>query len=152
MEFSDLESQILTYPGRVQGLGATTGEIAAAEKVLTIRFAGGFRTFLERFGWLSVEGLEIYGIGARVPKYLSLVEITLSERSEMRPKLRPDLVPVMNDGGGNLFCLDTAAGTSGSGAIVFWDHALDADQDPEIIAASFEEWLSAKLEGRRRGP
>jgi SMI1-KNR4 cell-wall len=149
MDFTELETQILSRPDRMQGQGATASEIAGAESILATRFSAGFRAFLEHFGWLALEDVEIYGIGHGVPKHMNLIEITLSERTEMRPKLRQDLVPLMNDGGGNLYCLAPATESAGAGAIVFWDHDLGADQEPEIIAASFEEWLSAKLRDRR---
>jgi hypothetical protein len=61
---------------------------------------------LERFGCLQVDSIEIYGIGAGVPKHMDLVGITESERTEMHPRLRYDLVTIMNDGFGNLYCLD----------------------------------------------
>jgi len=50
----------------------------------------------------------------------------------------------MNDGGGNLYCVDTKSGTEP--VVVFWDHNLDSDQEPEREAESFEEWLYEKLE------
>jgi hypothetical protein len=74
MDFSELETQIPAYPDCVHGNGATPSEIAAAEAALKTQFVGGFRSLLERFGWLAVEGFEIYGIGAGV----------LCERSTVR--------------------------------------------------------------------
>jgi hypothetical protein len=144
MEFAVLEARILSLPQREQGAGATIEEISAVEQRLGLQIAGGYRRFLERFGWLSVGPIEIYGVGASVPKHVSLVDIALSERTEMRPQLQPHLVPVMNDGGGNLYCIDTTSGAEP--VVVFWDHNLDSGQVTEQYSASFEEWLYEKLD------
>lgn len=135
MEFSVLEARILALPEREQGPRATIEEIGAAERKLGLKLSGGYRRFLERFGWLAAGPIEIYGVGAGVPKHMSLVEIALSERTEMRPRLQPNLVPVMNDGGGNLYCIDTTSGTEP--VVVFWDHNLHSDQEPEQDSGSF---------------
>jgi cell wall assembly regulator SMI1 len=143
MEFSVLEARILSLPEREQGPGATIEEIDAAEQKLGLKLAGGYRWFVERFGWLAAGPTEIYGIGADVPKHMSLVEIALSERTEMHPRLQPNLVPVMNDGAGNLYCIDTTSGTEP--VVVFWDHDLDSDQEPERESDSFQDWLYERL-------
>jgi cell wall assembly regulator SMI1 len=144
MEFAVLEAQVLARPDIVEhGPGASAAEIASAEAKLRVPLSSGYRQFLARFGWLGLGSIEIYGVGAGVPKHLDLLEITQSERTEMHPRLRSDLIPIMNDGGGNLYCVDTRQPTSE--AIVFWDHDLDADQEPEFVSPSFEEWLHEKL-------
>jgi hypothetical protein len=145
MDFTDLENRILTIPDREQGSGASFEEIRDAEKKLGIKLIGSFRTFLEKIGWIVVGPFRIYGIGADIPKYLDLVEITLSERSEMRPRLRHELIPVMNDGAGNLYCLDTTYSIDNEVPIVFWDHEQSSSQRPDIISKSFEEWLDTEL-------
>jgi len=145
MNFAVLENRILARPGREQGSGASADEILDAEQKLGIQFIGSFRRFLERFGWIGVGPVEIYGIGTDVPKHLNLVEITLSERSEMRPALRHEFIPVMNDGRGNLYCLDTAYRIDIEVPIVLWDHEQGSGQRPTKISKSFAEWLDAKL-------
>jgi hypothetical protein len=146
MDYPTLETQILSHDDRLQGVGARPEDVAAAEAMLGVRILGGFRQFLQRLGWLVVGPIEIYGLGRDVPKHLNLIEITKSERTEMHPRLRPELIPVMNDGGGNLYCLDTAGCRAPENPpIVFWDHDSTPEQTPELIAGSFEEWLSEKL-------
>lgn len=145
MNFLVLETQILSRQDREHGSGAGADEISAAERTLGVRLAGSYRKFLERFGWLGLGTIEIYGLGRDVPKHLNLVEITQSERAEMHPRLRSDLVPVMNDGGGNLYCIVTTAVVGADMPVVFWDHDLDCSQEPETIAQSFEQWLSERL-------
>lgn len=145
MNFDAVEKQFLSYNDRTQGQGASDDEIRDAEKKLGLTISGGFRQFLRRLGWAGAGSIEIYGLGSDVPRYLNLVEITLSERNEMRPKLRPEFLPVMNDGGGNLYCLSTNRKENGESPIVFWDHSLPANQEPEFISISFAEWFSSKL-------
>ena len=52
-------------------------------------------------------------------------------------------LPVMNDGGGNLFCIDTSV--AGEPIVVFWDHTAGGDQVAEVEAKSFSSWLWAQL-------
>ena len=54
------------------------------------------------------------------------------------------LVPVMNDGAGNHYCLDdTSRLDGGECPVVFWDHEHQdgPDQVPEQVSASFDRWL-----------
>jgi len=140
--YSELARRLLGFTSRELGTGASDEEIAAAEQALKIRIEGGYRQFLKQFGWGGVEHLELYGLGG--PPHLDLVRVTQSERSEMEPVLPVHLLPVMNDGGGNLFCLDTQV--ANEPPIVFWDHTGGRDQVPELEAESFVSWLWAQLD------
>ena len=108
-------------------------------------FPRSYGTFLELFGWASIGGLDLYGLGEDVPAHLNLVEVTLSERTEMRPRMPHHLVPLANDGGGNHYCLDAAACGERESPVVFWDHALGEGQDQALVGRSLEAWLSAEL-------
>ena len=119
-------------------------QIVDAERSLGIPIEGAYRSFLMQFGWGGVEHLELYGLGKDAPAYLELVAMTQSERTEMNPRLRPALLPVMNDGAGNLYCLDTSV--RGEPPVVFWDHTQGTDQVPELEAADFASWLSGELD------
>jgi cell wall assembly regulator SMI1 len=128
------------------GRGATPQEIELAEERLGVALPESHKEFLERFGWASLEGMELYGLGKDVPAYLDLVEVTLSERTEMRPRLPKRLVPLMNDGAGNHYCLDAMFREQGECPVVYWDHNLRESQDPEYVALSLEAWLSEELD------
>ncbi len=141
--YSELATRLVNFECRDLGTGVSDNEIAAAERSLELRIEGGYRQFLKQFGWGGVEHLELYGLGG--PPHLDLLQVTESERSEMEPPLSPHLLPVMNDGGGNLFCLDTKA--ANDPPIVFWDHTGGADQAAEIEGESFSSWLWAQLNG-----
>lgn len=125
-------------------MGATEREITAAEKLLGVHILGGYRSFLKDFGWGGVECLELYGLGRDVPRHLNLSEITQSERQKMNPPLQAHLIPLMNDGGGNLYCINTQ--TEGEPKVVFWDHENSKDQLPEFEAITFAAWLNAELD------
>ena len=60
-----------------------------------------------------------------------------------RGRLPRSVVPIADDEGGNLFCLDLRP--QGGGRIIFWDHELEfAGPDLAMkleVANSFDEWL-----------
>jgi hypothetical protein len=142
----DRVRELLSRHDILAGEGVSDGEIRNAEGALG-RFPDDYRYFLQEYGWISVEHLEIYGLGATVPAYLDVVRMTLSERLETGSPIPESYVCVMNDGAGNLFCFDTARSDQGEvSPIVFWDHELGPDQEPEARERSFEDWLTALLE------
>ncbi len=128
------------------GRGATPQEIEQAEKQLGVELPESYKAFLRHFGWASLEGMELYGLGEDVPLYLDLVKVTLSERTQMRPRLPSGLVPLMNDGAGNHYCLDAASSEQGQCPVVFWEHNHGESQAPEYVAPSFEAWLPEELD------
>jgi hypothetical protein len=125
--------------------GATPREIELAEERLGVELPGSYKAFLGHFGWASLEGLDLYGLGEDVPTYLDLVKVALGERTHMRPRLPNRLVPLMNDGAGNLYCLEVESREQGECPVVFCDHNLGESQDPEYVAPNLEAWLSEEL-------
>lgn len=110
--------------------GASAAEIEEAELSLGVRFPDQYRRFLAEFGWGGVAHGELYGLGPDVPPHLDLVRATISERSEMAPAIPGHLLPVMNNGGGDHYCLDTSV--VGEAPVVFWSHEEPADQEPWV--------------------
>ncbi|WNG52948.1 SMI1/KNR4 family protein [Archangium minus] len=131
-------------PSRSLGQGASEAEINTASVRLGVNLAGGYRLFLQRFGWGGVGSIELFGLGADVPPYLNLTAMTLSEREEMSPALPGHLIPFMNDGGGNLYCLDSRV--EGEPPVVFWDHTAGKQQNPSLVASDFMAWLTERVE------
>ncbi|WP_437523836.1 SMI1/KNR4 family protein [Sorangium sp. So ce726] len=129
-------------PSRLVGRGATDSEIVAAERQLGIKLSGEFREFLKIYGWGGILSVELHGLGSDVPSHLDLVRIAESERGEMSPRLPEHLVPIMNDGGGNIYCLDARFDEP---SVVLWDHEAGEDQEPSVEGARFGEWLLAFL-------
>ena len=93
----DLKTPIICYcgGGSRSALVAESLQKMGYENVRSI--AGGFRSFLRRFGWARVGPVEIFGLGRDVPRHLDLVKIALSERTEMEPHLPPELLPVQRE-------------------------------------------------------
>lgn len=144
MTFDELARELEQSPSKTFGRGASQHDLHAAGARLGMRLTGGYRRFLLRFGWGGVGPFELFGLGADVPSYLDLVAVTESERTEMRPALPVYLIPLMNDGGGNLYCLDSR--TEGEPAVVFWDHTAGDGQEPAPVAPDFISWLAERME------
>jgi hypothetical protein len=144
-KYSELADRLTKAEKSGFGAGATAQEISAAEQLLGIRIGGSYREFLKQFGGGGVGHIEIFGLGLRVPPYLNLVSVTQRERHELQPSLRRELIPIMNDGAGNLYCLDTRV--SDEPPIVYWDHSAGADQRLEVDSADgFAAWLMKRLD------
>ncbi len=144
MTFDELARRLESSSSKTLGRGASEHEIHAASARLGVNLAGGYRRFLQRFGWGGVGALELFGLGSDVPPYLDLVAMAESERTEMRPALPAHLIPFMNDGGGNLYCLDLRR--TGEPPVVFWDHTASEGQEPQSVAPDFISWLAERLE------
>jgi len=144
MTFHELAELLEKNPSKSFGRGVAEAEINTASARLGVSLTGSYRLFLQRFGWGGVGSLELFGLGADVPPYLSLTAMTRSEREEMSPALPKHLIPLMNDGGGNLYCLDSR--TAGEPPIVFWDHTAGEQQEPAQVASDFVTWLAERVE------
>ncbi len=144
MTFDSLAKRLRTHPQATVGPGVSEREIIAAERALGVPIEGGYRKFLNAFGWAEIGWFEIYGLGDGVPSHLHLVQMTISERAEAHPLTPHHLLPIFNDGAGNLHCLDTTTGDEP--AIVFWDHERSENQTPDPQAESFAQWLGDLLD------
>lgn len=140
--YSLLAARLLGFGVRELGAGVSDAAIAAAERALGVRIAGSYREFLRQFGWGSVAHWELFGLGG--PSHLSLVRITQSERMEMEPALPTYLLPILNNGGGDLYCLDTRVREEPP--VVLWVHEDGVEQVPEIVAQDFTSWLWALMD------
>lgn len=150
MTFDELERRMKSRADLTTGSGATEGQMLAAEKSLALKFPQDFRLFLTRLGWAKIVYDEIFGLGADVPAHLDIVSTTMAERHSLRPRLPHSLLPVMNDGAGNHYCIQTKVDDFGTYPVVFWNHEQDEEQVPEVVAESFIEWVVARLEDAGR--
>lgn len=154
MGFDEILGELRGDESVGSGSGATADQIAAAERVLGIAFPRVYQQFLSELGWAKVYYDEIFGLGDTVPQHLDLVRVTQSERNEFRPYLPVHLIPLVNDGLGNHYCLDTSRVSGSDCPVVFWDHEheLAEDQVPEDESPTFAEWLEDRLrEGCKEG-
>lgn len=142
-DFSELTRRLCEFEDVQLAGGATDVEVSGAEEKLGPRVEGTYRDFLRRFGWGSFADIEIFGLGDDVPSHLDLLQVTESERHELESRLQPHLVPLSNDGAGNLYCLDTRV--SDEPPVVFWDHEAPSSQTPAVVAAGFATWLIESL-------
>jgi len=129
------------------GPGCSETEIAKAQQQLGVVFPNSYASFLQHIGWANIMHNYLYGIGKAVPTHLDLVKITAEERELAGPSLPQRLVPIMNDGAGNHYCLDTEKVTAGECPVVFWDHEheLGERQRPEVVATDFASWLLREI-------
>lgn len=145
MTFEEVTQQLRSLATAHVGNGATSDEIAEAERALRVVLPRSYKLFLREFGWGGAGHWELYGLGPDVPPYLQLVEMTVSERTEMMPPLLLHLIPIMNDGGGNLFCLDTSRyGPDQECPVVLRDHETGTAED---LSRSFLSWLDDCIRG-----
>jgi hypothetical protein len=98
---SELIRRLCSFREAEFGRGATPQEIELAEEQLGVEFPASYKAFLEQFGWASINGLELYGLGEDVPAHQELVKVTLSERTEMRPRLPSHHRPRAGEAGGS---------------------------------------------------
>ena len=138
---AQLKMQIETFADKALGTGATPRDIANAEEALGVQLPPTYRDFLSEYGWARFSTEELYGIGDSVPSHLELVRNVVAERNEMEPKLPIHLIPILNDGAGNHYCMDASPTQQATFPVVFWDHAMGSNQTPERVNNSFDAWL-----------
>ena len=126
------------------GQGATQPEIEEAASALKVRLPSDYQDFLRRVGWASCGYFQLFGVGKDVPAHLELVSKTMGVRHQFRPHIPHHLVPLMNDGSGNYYCLSVDG--HGKGKVVFWNHELDEAQYPAVVGDSFVGWLNKYLD------
>jgi hypothetical protein len=127
---------------------ATPEEVAAAQAELGCRFPDSYVWFQLEFGRVARHALEIYSVRPAAAE-LNIVGINLEERRDGRPALPPDLIAFSDNGGGDLYCFDTARIEGGECAVVWWDHEAGDDQQPEPAAPGFLDWIEAELRERQ---
>jgi len=130
---------------RATGAGASDRDVAAIAEAFGHELPQSYAAFLRDFGWGGVSDLEILGAGVDVPPFLDVRAVLQFEREEARPQLATNLLPIQRDGGGNLYCIRDN-GPSVCPDVVFWDHELESEQTPEVVASHFAGWLLEQLQ------
>jgi SMI1-KNR4 cell-wall len=141
MSIVEMEERVSAFGDKECGQGAEPSEIANGERILGVTFSQSYRHFLSHVGWARFAHEQLYGLGTDVPTHLDLVRITLAERSEFEPLTPQHLIPIMSDGMGNHYCLDTSEMKNQECPVVFWDHEQSSEQVPEKTADTFDTWL-----------
>lgn len=131
------------------GVLAGAEVIADAERRLGVAFPASYRAFLATLGWIEGANVQVNGLGDGVPSDLNLILETERERTDLRPFIPTHLISIWNDGTGSHYCLDLARARDGDCPVVYWEHELDGDQQPETVAKAFEAWLVGRIEEAR---
>lgn len=142
MSIEDMIQTIETLDDKNLGTGASSSEIAEASCLLNVEFPTSYRIFLEKYGWARLIYDELYGVGRHVPRHLDLVAVTLAEREKFSPILPRHLIPILPDGSGSHYCLDTSKSSQGECPVVFWDHNANEEQVPEVVDRDFGSWIA----------
>lgn len=112
-----------------------------------------YRTYLtERDGGQPVEDEFSFADGGTnrgslVQEFLGVGESNISNLlhtlNRLRERMLPGILPIANDTGGNLVCLDTREG--GDGPVLFWDHEEEtdppSDENLHWVAPDFRTFL-----------
>ena len=152
MIIDDLLQSAAEISDKETGQGASETEIQTAQSALGVTFPESYLAFLRRFGWARFSTERLYGLGKDAPPYLELVKVARSERTEAVPPIPMRLIPIMNDGAGNHFCIDSSVRRGGENPVVFWDHELGTDQEIDFVSTDFAEWLGNLLARLKPGP
>ncbi|WP_175494136.1 SMI1/KNR4 family protein [Herbiconiux ginsengi] len=131
--YDELKAVLSSRRDLERGNGATEAELSAAEMQIG-SIPQEFRQFLMDFGWVILGHYEVFGVGEGITARNDLVSETLNERSYGRI---PNLVPVMNDGAGNLYCV-TQDSITPSPVLL---STLDSSPDYVVEQAGFSSWL-----------
>lgn len=126
------------------GHGVSALEVQRCEERLGVRLPDSYKCFLQEFDvgyWPDY----IYGLASSLPPGLHIVQATEDARQNGNPKLPHHLVPFSPDGWGNLYCLDTSQMQEGECPVVFWNHDLDEDQQPQQTHRTFVDWLEEMI-------
>jgi hypothetical protein len=127
---------------------ATHQEIEAAERALGARLPGSFQRFQLEFGDCQNSPIHIFTVRSTDPRALNIVAANLAERTVPGARLPAHLIAFSDDGSGDLFCFDTRAFSGTEAPVVVWDHELNEDQTPELVAADFADWLRSEIQER----
>lgn len=143
----DMRSSLVSLrslAGAQWGPVASEAGISALESALECRLPDDYRQFLWEFGWFESPDVTINGIsGDENQRGTSAIDVMRWEQTESGNPLPPGLLPISNDGAGNLSCIVLSG--PGTGTVVFVDHDRDGPGDVEPEAGSFAEWLTRRL-------
>ena len=85
------------------------------------------------------------GLGAKVPQHLDLVQMTLSERTEVEPPLPENMVALLNWGNGSLACV--ACGLDPDARVFYADHEIEGSSERiSVENTDFLSWLTSMIE------
>lgn len=150
MNWAELRRVLDEYTNIEHGRGITAREVDLVERELGVTLPEEYRSYLMDCGWIGVDCDTLYGCGADAPDCYGLVSIVERERYDAEPRIPAHFIPIMNDGAGNNYCLDTRRIQGATCPVVFWDHESEwgSDQNPDDVAPTFVDWLARAIADR----
>ncbi len=136
MTYQRLREVLAAEPTTQHGRGASAAEIDVAIRTLG-PLPNEYVEFLREYGWLVVKHYEFNGLGEDVLPRRDLLAIARDEHTDYG--LPRHLIPIRNDGGGNLFCFDTTS--SRPDEVVYWDHETESLEQSGGVTSSFSAWV-----------
>jgi hypothetical protein len=131
--------QLVPRPAKVE-------EIDRAERELGAPFPMSYRWFQLEFGDVEPGPLDIYTVCTPQGRYSKhVIEANLQERTEAGPRLPAHLIAFSDNGAGDLLCFDTTRPEGAEYPVVWWNHEMGEDQEPEGAASSFLDWIEQTL-------
>src|SRR5687767_11806574 len=90
------------------GEGTTDGQIQLAESELGVTLPASYKSFLSCLGWIESPYISVFGLGSDVDSRSDLIGMTKAwwYEVDIETRLPQNFVPVVDDGSGNLYCLD----------------------------------------------
>lgn len=132
---------------------ASAEQVAGAERLLGVRFPSGYAQVLREFAGANGDAVFQFpessatgSIGlwlSPLPWERNSLWSTVSTWEEH--ELPESIVPIAEDGGGNLLCLDYR-GSKGP-SVVFWFHELVGEDGLREVAPCFEAFMSTLRKG-----
>ena len=136
---AEQKMQLVPRPANVE-------DIDRAERELGAQFPMSYRWFQLEFGDVEHSPLDIYTVQTPQRPYSKhVIETNLQERTEAGPRLPAHLIAFSDNGGGDMLCFDTTRPEDGEYPVVWWNHEMDEDQEPEDAASSFLDWIEQEL-------
>ena len=127
------------------GRGAASNEIEMAERECGLTFPKSYKEFLLHLGWIDCPFITVCGLGSDADWRTNLMAIVQSWWHEVDADIRlpRNLIPVVDDGSGNVYCLDVSQMQESECPVVFWDHESfeGAEQVPVRVGSDFYSWL-----------
>jgi hypothetical protein len=113
-----------------RGAALTEADVAAVEQRLGVSFPDDYRAFLLQINggvprpgkWVK----QIFSLGSDVPPDASF-EVAYDNLKVRQERIPRRMIPVADDGGGNLYCISTT-GTD-RGVVYYWFHEDEDDED-----------------------
>ncbi len=121
--------------------GCTDSDIKKSELQLAVSYPADYSEYLLDFGWLSVEHYEFFGLGKGIPDFLNINLVAHDEWESYGLDKR--FLPIWNNGGGNLDCINLELSTKDKSKIFVVSHET---RQAEFLTDGIQSWLCLKLD------